>query len=73
MHSRPNRAWQNKSKGGIDKKYVHKNTLLVNTLSPLWNKLLKVLETRLPDRFRQPPVRRRHFEIQLEFPWRPKR
>lgn len=49
------------------------NTFPVNSINPLWIKIRKAIETHLPGRFRQPPLRRRRFEIQLEFPWHPKR
>jgi hypothetical protein len=49
------------------------NTLPVNSINPLWNKIRKAIENRFPGRLKPPAARRRRFEIQLEFPWDPKR
>lgn len=45
------------------------NTRLVNTILPLLSKVRALLESRL----RPQPFRRRRIEVQLEFPWSPKR
>ncbi len=45
----------------------------MNTLPPLLGKALRFLESRLAGRFGKPPARRPRFEVQLEFPWLPKR
>lgn len=49
------------------------NTRRVNTSSPLFIKVRKLLEAKLSPYFRHQPVRRRRFEVQLEFPWHSKR
>ena len=53
----------------LDIHAVHKNTLRVNTIFPILIKVRALLESRLRPR----PVRRRRIEVQLEFPWSPKR
>jgi hypothetical protein len=45
----------------------------MNTLSAVVAKVLKIVEAKLPARFRQRQVIRRRFEQQLEFPWLAKR
>jgi hypothetical protein len=45
----------------------------MNTLSIVVAKVLRIVEDRIPTRFRQRPVIRRRFEQQLEFPWLAKR
>ncbi len=57
----------------LDTGIVHANTLHVNTILPLISCVRKLIEAKLPPPFRQPPVRRRQIEIQLVFPWHPKR
>jgi hypothetical protein len=52
---------------------VPTNTHRMNIIKPLLEKILPVLEEKLPARFHWRQVRRRKMEIQLEFPWHPKR
>jgi len=52
---------------------VHENSGRVNLIKPLFARILPLLEERLPARFRRRPARPHHVEIQLVFPWMPKR
>jgi hypothetical protein len=52
---------------------VHANTSRVNLIKPLVTKILPLLEEIFPACFRRRPARPRRSEIQLEFPWMPKR
>jgi hypothetical protein len=45
----------------------------MNTILPLICKVRTLLEQRFPSYLRPRPVRRRRIEVQLEFPWPPKR
>ncbi|MEX1116680.1 MAG: hypothetical protein WEB53_15650 [Akkermansiaceae bacterium] len=45
----------------------------MNTLLPLLRKVQSLLEQRFPACQRPRPAQRRRIEIQLEFPWPPKR
>lgn len=52
---------------------VHENTIPMNYLLPLFEKLMPLLEDRFPGIFRPGRRRRRRVEVQLEFPWARKR
>jgi len=41
----------------------------MNTIPALITHLRKLVENRLSPYLRPQPCRRRHFEVQLEFPW----
>jgi hypothetical protein len=45
------------------------NTLRVNIIKPLYERILPLLEERFPQYFHRRQVIRRRLEIQLEFPW----
>jgi hypothetical protein len=45
------------------------NTLRVNIIKPLYQRILPLLEERFPNYFQRRQVIRRKLEIQLEFPW----
>ncbi len=45
----------------------------MNTFHPLLERVLKLIEGKLPTRLRQAPVKPRRIEVQLEFGWVPKR
>ena len=52
---------------------VHVNTFLMNAIQPVISKVRKVLVTRLSPYFKPVLPRRPRIEVQLEFPWQPKR
>jgi hypothetical protein len=45
----------------------------MNTISPILDKVRKIIGARISSRFRAQTTRRRRFEEQLEFPWHAKR
>ena len=57
----------------LDRRIVHENTFLMNTLMPLVARVRKLIESKLVPYLGQPPVIRRKIAVQLEFPWLSKR
>ena len=53
----------------LDTPSDHVNTLRVNIIKPLYERILPLLEERFPQYFHRRQVIRRKLEIQLEFPW----
>jgi hypothetical protein len=62
-----------RAKACLTRKSVHENTLLVNTIKSLFEKVRPLLTELLPDTFRRRANPPRRMEIQLEFPWHGKR
>lgn len=62
-----------RAKACLTPESVHENTLLVNIIKPLFEKIRPLLTQRLPEPFRRRENRPRRMEIQLEFPWHGKR
>ncbi len=70
----PARPWHNLAiKTHLDRVTIQENTLRVNIIKPIVDRILPLLEQTFPTRFRRRITRPRTPETQLEFTWHSKR